>query len=81
MNIDFLCDYKRMTGEDYRIGVRSLITILFSHQIRFMYWWRKAKRKMTPFRKLILHRFSRKYGLEISINADIRGGLILRTLI
>ena len=66
-----------MTGVKYRFGLKSVINILASHQIRYMYWWRKANRKYNIFYKLILYRYSRKYGLEISTAAHIGEGLYL----
>ena len=70
-------DYYRMTGSRYSFGFKSAITMLFSHQIRFMKLWRKSNAKMTPIRKLLLYRYGRKYGLEISPNAIIGEGLYL----
>lgn len=73
----FLQDYYRMTGKPFKFGIKSLIHILASHQIRYMYWWRKASEKQSFFNKLILYRYSRKYGLEISTTAQIGEGLYL----
>ena len=73
----FQSDYYRMTGTAYKFGVKSMIQMLASHQIRYMYWWRKAKRKMNLFYKVILYRHSRKYGLEISSTAKTGEGLYL----
>lgn len=70
-------DYYRMTGEKYYFGIRSFITILYSHQIRYMMWWRKEKKRHTFLRKYKLYRYSRKYGLEISSTAQIGEGLYL----
>ncbi len=77
MNQFFREDYLRMTGTSYRFGIKSCIQYLFSHQIRFVRCWRKANEKMTVFRRLRLHRFSEKYGLEISPKAQIGHGLYL----
>ena len=73
----FLLDYYRMTGTKYKFGIKSMVNILASHQIRYMYWWRKANQKQNIFYKLILYRYSRKYGLEISTTAHIDEGLYL----
>lgn len=73
----FYLDYYRMTGENYRFGIKSICILLYSHQIRYMYWWRKANRKMNLFYRYMLYRYSRKYGLEISSLADIGEGLYL----
>lgn len=77
MNEDFKLDYYRMTGTEYRFGIGSMIQILFSHQIRYMYWWRKAHSKKTFLYRYKLVRYSRKYGLEISADAEIGKGLYL----
>lgn len=73
----FELDYYRMTGTHYKFGIHSLIRIVFSHQIRYMHWWRKANKRMTLMRKYKLVRYSRKYGLEISPDAQIGKGLYL----
>lgn len=70
-------DYYRMTGEKWHISIKNIIRLLFSHQIRYVSLWRKANRKMTFFRKLRLLHYSRKYGLEISLTAEIGRGLYL----
>lgn len=77
MNEQFYSDYYRMTGKKYKFGIKSLIQLLFSHQIRYMYWWRKANKKMNLFYRYKLLRYSRKYGLEISPTATIGEGLYL----
>ena len=46
------------------------------HNIRFMYWWRKAKNG-SLIAKYKVFRYSRKYGLEISLSSDIDSGLYL----
>lgn len=77
MSKQFYLDYYRMTGREYKFGIKSFLTILYSHQIRYMYWWRKANRKMNLFYRYKLYRYSRKYGLEISTAAEIGEGLYL----
>lgn len=77
MNNVFKQDYYRMTGKPYRIGLRSFIQLLGSHQIRYMRIWRKANKKMTAFRRFQLKRYATKYGLEISPTARIGKGLYL----
>lgn len=73
----FQMDYYRMTGTEYKFGLKSMIQMLASHQIRYMYWWRKANQNMNLFYKVILYRYSRKYGLEISTTAQVGEGLYL----
>lgn len=77
MNTAFSKDFYRMTGTKYHFGFKSLIQCFFSHQIRYMKWWRIAKKKDFIFYKLILKQYAMKYGLEISTAADIGEGLYL----
>lgn len=77
MNRYFKEDYLRMTGTEYKIGIKSFVQFVFSHQIRYVYYWRKANKKVTLFRKLRMMKYSRKYGLEISTDAHIGRGLYL----
>ena len=77
MKQSFMEDYYRMTGIEYSFGIKSFITIIFSHQIRYVKCLRKAQEKPTALRKLKLKRFSQKYGLEISPSASIGRGLYL----
>ena len=77
MNSWFYDDYYRMTGIKYKISIKSIVQCLFSHQIRYVYWWRKGKEKKNIFHKLILKKYSSKYGLEISTDATIGKGFYL----
>ena len=77
MDFKFLYDYYRMTGEKWHYRGRNFVNFFLSHQIRYMYWWRKANKKMTLFGRFILYRYSRKYGLEIASSAEIGEGLYL----
>lgn len=73
----FSADYYRMIGETYAVSLSSIKNMLFNHNLRFMRLWRKASVRKTPFRQLQLYRYSRKYGLEISCDAQIGPGLYL----
>lgn len=64
-NRDFQADYHRMTGKEYSGCLSDILQILIRHNLRYMWWYRKYCIKATFFRKLKLHQFSRKYGLEI----------------
>lgn len=77
--MDELCrqDYYRMTGTPYRFGPKSMVEYLFSHQLRYMYWWRKTGGRKNLLLRLILRKYTRKYGLEISPRAKIGRGLYL----
>lgn len=70
-------DYYRMTGTVYETGLRSLAQWFISHQIRYVYWWRRANKSPNILNRIILKRYSKKYGLEISTGAKIGRGLYL----
>lgn len=70
-------DYRRMTGNEYSFGVKSIITLLTQPQIRYMRWWRGYKYKRSIVKRLFLLRYAHKYGLEISCDASIGKGLYL----
>lgn len=70
-------DYYRMTGEGEHTGLRCLKNLFLFHHLAFMYWYRKCQQKSTFFRRYILYRMSRKFGLEISTKATIGKGLYL----
>lgn len=73
----FSYDYYRMTGELYRIGFKSFLQRCMRHNLRFVFLYRKYQQKATICTKFKLYRMSRKYGLEISVNAQIGKGLYL----
>ena len=77
MNSWFYDDYYRMTGTKYKVGIKSLTQWLVSHQIRYVFWWRKCSKSKSLFYKMILKRYATKYGLEISPDAVIGKGLYL----
>lgn len=77
MNEDFKLDYYRMTGEHYKSGIKSIIRIIASHQIRFVRLWRKSKKRQTLIKRLRLLKYARKYGIEVSHDAEIGRGLYL----
>lgn len=77
MDKRFREDYYRMTGVEYQFGIKSFIQWVVSHQIRYVWWLRKAQSKPSALKKIILKKYSKKYGLEISVNAEIGRGLYL----
>lgn len=70
-------EYYRMTGVRYRFVFKAIVRYMLFHQLSFMWWFRKCQQKETFFRRFILYKMSRKYGLEISIKAQIGKGLYL----
>ena len=70
-------DYYRMTGETYRVGLKSVMHWLFSHNLRFAFWYRKYQKTQSVIARLALFRLSRKFGLEISTQTQVGRGLYL----
>lgn len=77
MNFNFVEDYKRMSGVEYKIGIKLLTDLMGYHHIRYMYWWRSYEKRPTKLKKLVLFSYAHKYGLEISRDAKIGKGLYL----
>lgn len=77
MDQEWKLDYYRMTGMEYKPDLKSFITFVISHQIRYMKLWRKAHCRISFWRRFRLIRYARKYGLEISYNAEIGRGCYL----
>lgn len=73
----FKLDYYRMTGNKFKLNIKTLITFIISHQIRYIYWLRKGQKSNNVFIRYILKKYSKKYGLEISTDAVIGKGLYL----
>ena len=73
---DWKKDYYRMTGQQWKFNIKNIVNFLLMHNIRFMYWWRKAKNG-SLIAKYKVFKYSRKYGLEISLSSDIDNGLYL----
>ena len=71
----FKYDFYRMTGTEYRWYKQ--FKLIGRHNLQFMYWYRKYQSKRSILCKLMLYRMSRKYGLEISADAQIGKGLYL----
>ena len=67
----FKTDYERMMGREWKIGVSSFARFFAYHHIRFMWYWRKYKKKKSKIVRLILFKYAHKYGLEISPEAEI----------
>ena len=80
MNYNFKCDYYRMTGEKYSFSIKSLINILFKHNLKLMFLIRLASNKNTIFAKFLscyIYLFKRKYGIDMHPNPKIGEGLSL----
>lgn len=73
----YILDYYRMTGEQFKPGIRSYIRKCLFHNLQFAFWYRKYQNTLSKFARIKLYSFSRKYGLEISPKAQIGKGLYL----
>lgn len=72
----FTDDYQRFAGTRYDHIINRVKIWIFYHNIRFLYWLRKAEAG-NFLGKICVFRYSRKYGLEISPEASIGKGLYL----
>lgn len=75
--MNFKTDFYRMTGTKYEEASSKIITFLFQHNLRFVYWYRKYQNTHNVIYKFFMYLLSRKYGLEISSDAIIEEGLYL----
>lgn len=73
----YFLDYYRMTGKPYKPGLASFLQKCLFHNLQFVFWYRKYQEHPSLFARAMLYRISRKYGLEISLNAQIGQGLYL----
>ena len=62
MNDRWKKDYYRMTGEKYKNGIKSFVTMRISHQIEYMKLWRKVSEKGNIVDKIRLHRKAKNMG-------------------
>ena len=73
----YIYDYYRMTGEEYQVGLKSLMHRFAAHNLSFVFWYRKYQKTQSVIARVALYWLSRKYGLEISPKAQIGKGLYL----
>ena len=77
-NMDkYYSDYYRMTGKRYKPGLKSLLQRWLFHNLQFAYHFRKYEERSSFLPRLMLYKLSRKYGLEISPEAQIGEGIYL----
>lgn len=75
MRNNFYYDYYRMTGTIYYKEIRTFISMMLRHNLKYMSLWRKKNKSIiTKFR---IYRLCRKYGIEISTNAEIGLGFYM----
>lgn len=73
VDTDFQSDYFRMTGKKFFGSPRDLLQIFLRHSLHYMWWYRKYSKKQSKVVHYILHRFAKKYGLEIVSKKGGRG--------
>lgn len=74
---DYHFDFYRMTGTLYKKNFHSFLSRCLRHNLAYMRLFRKYQKKPTFFKRFRLYRITKKYGLEISVNAKIGKGLYL----
>lgn len=73
----YSADYYRMTGEEFKGTLKNYIQIFLHHNLKYMYWWRKKDKFIVgKIARVLLYRYSRKYGLELG-EAQIGKGIYL----
>ena len=77
MNQRFIQDFDRMTGEYFTGSPKDFFKIIMRHNLRFMYLFRKYQQRKSILTRIALYRLTRKYGLEVSVDANIGDGLYL----
>ena len=77
MKANWKDDYYRMTGTRFAFTPSHILTLLISHQIRYVKLWRRSNARPSVLNRLRLIRCGKKYGIEISPNAKIGAGLYL----
>lgn len=70
MNDRWKKDYYRMTGEKYKNGIKSFVTMRMSHQIEYMKLWRKVSEKGNIVDKIRMQRKAK--GLSDNRRKSIR---------
>lgn len=69
-------DYYRLTGAKHDSKLKKFKNMILRHNLRFLYWLREAEQG-NFLGKVWCYIYSRKYGLEISSEAQIGKGLYL----
>lgn len=77
MNQKFPYDYYRMTGEKWSGSAKDHLRLLLHHNLRFVYLLRRYECRKSVWTRFRLWRMTRKFGLEISVGAEIGEGLYL----
>lgn len=72
----FKNDYYRMTGQKFGV-LNFVLNFIKYHNIRFVWYFRRYQKFNNIFDRLMLEKYKRKYGLEISVNSMIGEGLYL----
>jgi serine O-acetyltransferase len=67
----FKSDYRRMMGREYKFGIDTFARMCVYPHLRFVRWWRRYENRKSKLIRLILLKYSHKYGLEISPEATI----------
>ena len=71
LNSKFKKDYKCMMGREFNFSLKTFFNMLIYHHLKYMYIYRRYEKKPNLIRRVILYHFTKKYGLEISVDAKI----------
>ena len=77
MNQKFIKDYYRMTGNAWKGSLRNYLSLALHHNLRYVYFFRQYEHRPSGLFRLLLHRMTLKFGLEISPKANIGEGFYL----
>lgn len=67
----FKNDYKCMMGSEYKLNCKTLFNMIIYHHLKYMYIYRKYEKSPSIIKRALLYRITKKYGLEISVDANI----------
>lgn len=76
---NFSKDFYRYYGREYKI--KDILKVIFNHELRFLYFFRKYKEVNNKFLKLfykiLIRQIRLKYGIEISLETKIESGFYI----
>lgn len=67
----FKTDYHRMMNREYRFNIDTIARMVAYPHLRYVRWWRKYEKRKSFLTRLIMFKYTHKYGLEISPDAVV----------
>jgi len=81
MNKMFRYDYYRMTGKEYKLCFKSIIEILFKHNLKYMWVIRKLQAPSCKLTKKVfeVYRYclGKKYGIDFHADTSVGKGFAM----